>query len=96
MNLEIRVPDLGLAPETPIRVSHWYADVQETLLPGDRLVELVVPGAVYEVPCPAEGVLDRIAVRPWTLVAPGQLLAVLKLPTPPGGDPAAQPGEPPP
>lgn len=74
MRIEVRVPDLGLEPETPIRVTHWYAAVREPVLAGDRLVELLVPGAVYEVPCPADGVLDEVLVRPLGRVVPGQIL----------------------
>ncbi|MCS6977452.1 MAG: hypothetical protein NZM31_10660 [Gemmatales bacterium] len=79
MRIEVRVPDLGLEPDTPIRVTHWYATVREPVLAGDRLVELLVPGAVYEVPCPADGTLDEVLVRPTSRVVPGQLLGIVSV-----------------
>ncbi len=78
MRIEVRVPDLGLEAETPIRVTHWYVAVREQVMNGDRLVELLVPGAVCEVASPADGVLAEVLVRPLARVEPGQLLGIVE------------------
>jgi len=52
MPVEIRLPELGVAP---VRLSVWYADVGEEVFEGDRLVEVLVDGATFDVPAPATG-----------------------------------------
>ena len=57
------LPDLGTGPATPIIVSYWYAARGETVWEGDRLVEVLVGPATFDVPAPATGRLAEIRVR---------------------------------
>jgi pyruvate/2-oxoglutarate dehydrogenase complex dihydrolipoamide acyltransferase (E2) component len=74
MRAEIRLPDLGAAPVT---LSAWFADPGEEVFEGDRLVEVLVNGATFDVPAPASGrLVERLAVARDPVVA-GQVLGVL-------------------
>ncbi len=71
------LPELGLASDDPILVSHWYARQGEEVWQGDRLVELLIGAATFDVSSPASGRLVRIRVREDQRVQPGQILAHL-------------------
>ena len=70
----VELPDLG-CPQP--RLSVWYARVGDSLLAGERLVEILVDGAAVDLPAPANGrLVERHAQIDDTLV-PGQLLAII-------------------
>ncbi len=71
--IEVRTPDLGSAE--PVQVSAWLVNVGETVLEGDRLVELLLPGVTYDVPSPVTGRLVEAAVPLNASVVAGDLLA---------------------
>jgi pyruvate/2-oxoglutarate dehydrogenase complex dihydrolipoamide acyltransferase (E2) component len=74
MMVEVRLPDLGAAP---VELSAWFAEVGEHVYEGDRLVEVLTPGATFDVSAPADGrVVERLAL-PGDALAPGQVLALL-------------------
>ncbi|GIW87643.1 MAG: hypothetical protein KatS3mg108_1967 [Isosphaeraceae bacterium] len=73
----VTLPELGIAPEEPILISHWYARKGDEVWEGDRLVEVVVGAATFDVPSPANGRLARIRVQEDERVRPGQILAHL-------------------
>ena len=52
MRMEILLPELGAAPAA---VSVWFADPGEAVYEGDRLVEILVGGATFDVSSPATG-----------------------------------------
>ncbi len=52
----ILVPDLD-APGAPVRVGEWLAREGETVVEGDRLVELIFGEIVADLPAPATGTL---------------------------------------
>ena len=54
------LPDLGTGPDTPIVVSYWFAARGETVWEGERLVEVLVGPATFDVPAPATGRLVEI------------------------------------
>lgn len=93
MRLEaVILPDLGTGPGVPIVVSHWYAARGEEVWEGDRLVELLVGPATFDVPAPTSGRLDEIRAQEDDRVGPGAVLglvAVREAGEPEGGDPAA-------
>jgi pyruvate/2-oxoglutarate dehydrogenase complex dihydrolipoamide acyltransferase (E2) component len=65
------LPDLGVASA---RVSVWFAEPGDTVYEGDRLVEVAVGGATFDVSSPATGRLaERFALSP-DVVAPRQVL----------------------
>lgn len=75
MRLEaVILPELGTAPDEPIIVSHWFAARGDEVWEGDRLVEVVVGPATFDVPAPISGRLARIHGREDDRVAPGAIL----------------------
>jgi pyruvate/2-oxoglutarate dehydrogenase complex dihydrolipoamide acyltransferase (E2) component len=68
------LPDLGTGPDTPIVVSYWFAARGETVWEGERLVEVLVGPATFDVPAPATGRLAEIRAREDDQVLPGALL----------------------
>jgi pyruvate/2-oxoglutarate dehydrogenase complex dihydrolipoamide acyltransferase (E2) component len=73
----VTLPELGIAPDEPILVSHWYARRGDEVWEGDRLVEVLAGAATFDVPSPVTGRLARIRVREDERVWPGQVLAHL-------------------
>jgi pyruvate/2-oxoglutarate dehydrogenase complex dihydrolipoamide acyltransferase (E2) component len=89
MQAEILMPDLGLKPGETATVSVWFAEVGEPVYEGDRLVELLIPGATYDVPSPATGKLVEILAFPDDPLQPGQVLGMVEV-----GEAAAEGEEP--
>jgi pyruvate/2-oxoglutarate dehydrogenase complex dihydrolipoamide acyltransferase (E2) component len=78
MRLEaVILPDLGTGPDVPIVVSHWFACRGEEVWEGDRLVEVLVGPATFDVPAPATGRLAEIRGREDDEVAPGAVLGLV-------------------
>jgi pyruvate/2-oxoglutarate dehydrogenase complex dihydrolipoamide acyltransferase (E2) component len=78
MRLEaVVLPDLGTGPDEPIVVSHWFASRGDEVWEGDRLVEVVVGPATFDVPAPITGRLAEIRERVEDRVAPGTVLGLL-------------------
>ena len=68
------LPDLGTGPDTPIVVSYWFAARGKPVWEGDRLVEVLVGPATFDVPAPATGRLVEIRTREDDLILPGAVL----------------------
>ena len=78
MRLEaVILPDLGTGPDVPIIVSHWFAARGETVWEGDRLVEVLVGPATFDVPAPVTGRLAEIRGREDDQVVPGAVLGLV-------------------
>jgi pyruvate/2-oxoglutarate dehydrogenase complex dihydrolipoamide acyltransferase (E2) component len=71
----IILPDLGAAP---VRLSLWFSKPGDVVFEGDRLVEVVVAGASFDVSAPATGRLIERRAWPRDLLAPGQVLGVME------------------
>ena len=54
------LPDLGTGPDVPIVVSHWFAARGDRVWEGERLVEVLVGPATFDVPSPVTGRLVEI------------------------------------
>jgi pyruvate/2-oxoglutarate dehydrogenase complex dihydrolipoamide acyltransferase (E2) component len=80
------LPDLGIGPGENIVVSHWFYRRGEEVWEGDRLVEVLVGAATFDVPAPATGRLTEIRCHEDDRVRPGQVLATLAV-----GDGSAAP-----
>lgn len=67
----IALPELG----TPrITFSLWYVRPGDRVVEGDRVAEVLIPGATFDVAAPATGQLtERIALSSDPLI-PGQVL----------------------
>jgi pyruvate/2-oxoglutarate dehydrogenase complex dihydrolipoamide acyltransferase (E2) component len=91
------LPNLGTGPGVPIVVSHWYAERGENVWEGDRLVELLVGPATFNVPAPASGRLAEIRGEEDDCVEPGAILGLLAVPDEEGdgdGRSATEPQDP--
>ncbi len=71
------LPDLGTSPDTPIVVSYWFAARGETVWEGERLVEVLVGPATFDVPAPATGRLVEIRLREDDMLLPGAVLGTI-------------------
>jgi len=75
MPTPIRLPDLGGGPVT---LSHWYAEPGDRVLAGERLVEVLIEGATFEVTSPASGTLIAKHAFPRDPLTPGQVLGTVE------------------
>jgi pyruvate/2-oxoglutarate dehydrogenase complex dihydrolipoamide acyltransferase (E2) component len=81
MQAPIILPELGAAP---VVLSVWFADPGEPVFEGDRLVEVLVGGATFDVPSPATGRLIMRVALPNDPLTPGQVLGVVEADDEPG------------
>ncbi len=78
MRLEaVILPELGTGPDVPIVVSHWFAERGDEVWEGDRLVEVLVGPATFDVPAPTTGRLAVIHGREDDRVTPGTVLGLV-------------------
>ena len=78
MRLEaVILPDLGTGPDVPIVVSHWFAARGDEVWEGDRLVEVLVGPATFDVPTPENGRLAEIRGHEDDHVRPGAVLGIV-------------------
>jgi len=54
------LPDLGTGPDVPIVVSHWFVGRGDRVWEGERLVEVLVGPATFDVASPVSGRLAEI------------------------------------
>ncbi len=71
----IVLPDVGAAP---VVLSAWFADPGDLVFEGDRLVEVLVGGATFDVSSPATGRLGERQARRNQRLAPGQVLGFVE------------------
>jgi len=74
MQAHILLPELGAAPAV---LSVWFADVGEPVFEGDRLVEVLVGGATFDVAAPATGRLVEKRALVNDELRTGQVLGVV-------------------
>jgi pyruvate/2-oxoglutarate dehydrogenase complex dihydrolipoamide acyltransferase (E2) component len=65
------LPDLGFAS---VKLSVWFAEPGDVVYEGERLVEVAVDGATFDVSAPATGRLAERFVLPPDEVNPQQVL----------------------
>ena len=73
--MSITVPDLG-APRATF--SLWHVQVGDRVTEGDRVAEILIPGAVFDVPAPATGTLVERGVQPGDALTAGQEIGVIE------------------
>ena len=81
--VDVRVPELGTARAT---FSYWYVVSGERVFAGDRLAEILIPGAVVDVSAPATGLFERASAAVHDSLAPGQIIGTLLCEAESGGD----------
>jgi pyruvate/2-oxoglutarate dehydrogenase complex dihydrolipoamide acyltransferase (E2) component len=62
----------------PVVLSAWFADPGDVVFEGDRLVEVLVGGATFDVSAPATGRLAERQARRNQRLAPGQVLGFVE------------------
>jgi pyruvate/2-oxoglutarate dehydrogenase complex dihydrolipoamide acyltransferase (E2) component len=67
----VALPDLGAARAT---FSLWHVRPGDRVYEGDRVAEVLIPGAAVDVHAPADGVLAEQAAFPQDVVSAGQVL----------------------
>lgn len=72
--IPVVVPNLGLPEDEPIQISCWLVRRGESVVTGDRLVELLIGEITFDVPAPATGKLVDIRLRADEPVLPGSIL----------------------
>jgi pyruvate/2-oxoglutarate dehydrogenase complex dihydrolipoamide acyltransferase (E2) component len=75
MRTPIVLPDLGAAP---VRLTVWFSKPGDVVIEGDRVVEVAVAGATFDVSAPATGKLLEHSAWPRDLLTPGQVLGVME------------------
>ncbi|WP_202920369.1 lipoyl domain-containing protein [Urbifossiella limnaea] len=73
--MPIELPDLG-APRAVL--SLWYARVGDRVFAGDRVAEVLIPGATVDVPAPVGGVVAAQAVLANDPLVAGQLIGEIQ------------------
>lgn len=76
MHMPVFLPDLGAAP---IQLSLWFVDPGDLVLEGERLVEVIVTGATFDVASPVTGTLRERLALPRDRLVPGQVLGMLEV-----------------
>ena len=71
----IELPDLG-APRAVL--SLWYARVGDRVFAGDRVAEVLIPGATVDVPAPVGGVVVAQAVLANDPLVAGQVIGEIQ------------------
>jgi pyruvate/2-oxoglutarate dehydrogenase complex dihydrolipoamide acyltransferase (E2) component len=74
MRTPVILPDLG---SSPVRLSLWFAEPGDAVIEGDLLVEVVAPGATFDVAAPATGRLVERLAWPRDALVTGQVLGVV-------------------
>lgn len=75
MQAPVVLPDLGASP---VLLSVWFAEPGELVYEGDRLVEVLVGGATFDVAAPATGRLVERRAWPNDPLTPGQVLGLVQ------------------
>jgi pyruvate/2-oxoglutarate dehydrogenase complex dihydrolipoamide acyltransferase (E2) component len=70
----IVVPELGSPRAT---FSLWHVRVGDRVSEGDRVAEVLIPGATFDVAAPAAGRLAEALTAPNDPLAPGAVLGVI-------------------
>ena len=73
--MPIPLPDLG-SPR--VVFSLWYVRVGDRVFEGDRVAEVRIPGATFDVAAPADGVLVERLVVPNDPLKCGQSLGTIQ------------------
>jgi len=73
--IAIVLPEVGAAP---VVLSAWFADPGDAVFEGDRLVEVLVGGATFDVSSPATGRLAQKQARRNERLVPGQVLGFVE------------------
>jgi pyruvate/2-oxoglutarate dehydrogenase complex dihydrolipoamide acyltransferase (E2) component len=77
MRTEVILPDLGAASGQPI-LSVWFVEPGERVYVGDRLAEILLAGATFDVHAPVAGRLAEKFAWPNDRLRFGQVLGLVE------------------
>jgi pyruvate/2-oxoglutarate dehydrogenase complex dihydrolipoamide acyltransferase (E2) component len=69
------VPELG---SDRVTFSLWHVRAGDRVTEGDRVAEVLIPGAVFDVSAPVTGVLAERGAQPGDALAVGQVLGEIQ------------------
>lgn len=69
----ILVPELGIGQDQ-LRISAWLVDVGNSIVAGDRIAEVLIPGIAFDIPAPQTGRLSEITRAIDAVVSPGEII----------------------
>jgi pyruvate/2-oxoglutarate dehydrogenase complex dihydrolipoamide acyltransferase (E2) component len=72
--IAIVLPELG---STRVQFSLWYVREGDPVFEGDRVAEVLIPGATYDIAAPASGRLVERQARANDALATGQVLGLI-------------------
>lgn len=75
MRRPVVLPPLG---DAPVRLNLWLARPGDHVFAGDRLVEVLLDAATFDVPAPVTGRLFEIHAWPGQDLDPGQILGYVE------------------
>ena len=73
--MPITLPELG-SPRASF--SLWHVQIGDRVNEGDRVAEVLIPGATFDVPAPVSGTLAERLTLPNDALTPGQVLGVIQ------------------
>ena len=73
--MPITVPELG---SDRASFSVWHVNVGDRVTEGDRVAELLIPGATFDVSAPATGRLAERTAQPGDGVRAGQVIGTIE------------------
>ncbi len=76
MQMEVVLPELG-GPGQPV-LSIWFVEPGEQVFAGDKLVEILVAGATFDVSSPTSGRLTAKLAWPNERLQTGQVLGLVE------------------
>jgi pyruvate/2-oxoglutarate dehydrogenase complex dihydrolipoamide acyltransferase (E2) component len=71
----VTLPELGTHQ---VRFSLWYVRCGDRLYEGDRVAEVMIPGATFDVAAPAAGTLIEVLVHANDSITAGQVLGLIE------------------
>lgn len=70
----VKVPEIGSGDE-PLRISAWLVDIGQTVIAGDRILEVLIPGITFDIEAPQTGLLVEITRPVDAVVQSGDIVA---------------------
>ena len=74
-SVPITVPELG-SPRAAF--SLWHVRIGDRVTEGDRVAEVLIPGAVFDISAPTSGVLTERTTQPGDAIRPGQVIGLVR------------------
>lgn len=74
MPQSILLPDLG---RVPITFGLWHVGIGDRVIEGERVAEVLIRGAVIDLPSPVAGTVSEQFARPLDTLHPGQVLGTV-------------------